>query len=161
MLERYDKTVHHNLLPMELYSCWPVRVLVLSCPNAYNGHISIRTRPWSNGRRWLALKNHTFELYRNSYFLLSVITHNSINASLINYLGHFFLHMYQQEDDDTSPIDLKKYLGDLEMPFKETVLRQECLFSLLSLIKSRTFRLEFTCLSCCHVFSFYHLIFLF
>lgn len=34
-----------------------------------------------------------------------------------------FLHMCQQEEDDASPIDLEKYLRDIEMPFKKTVTR--------------------------------------
>lgn len=31
--------------------------------------------------------------------------------------------MCQQEEDDASPIDLEKYLRDIEMPFKKTVTR--------------------------------------
>ena len=51
-------TVHHSLLRMGLHSRRPFSVPMLTPVN--NGHVSIRTGPRRNGRRWLGLMNHVF-----------------------------------------------------------------------------------------------------
>ncbi|MCI4390756.1 hypothetical protein PGIGA_G00126380 [Pangasianodon gigas] len=48
---------------MGLRSHRPVRVPMLTsvhCKGVYNGHVSRRTRPWSDGRRWPGLINYIF-----------------------------------------------------------------------------------------------------
>ncbi|KAI5620325.1 phosphatidylinositol 4-phosphate 3-kinase C2 domain-containing subunit alpha isoform X2, partial [Silurus asotus] len=44
---------------------------------------------------------------------LQLLTHSTMKRDLA-----------RTKDDDTSPIDLEKYLGDIEMPFKKTVTRE-------------------------------------
>ncbi len=55
-----EYTVHHSLLCMGLHSCRPVRVPMLTPLHLRKHHVSIRTGPWSNGRRWPGLMNHVF-----------------------------------------------------------------------------------------------------
>ena len=58
-----EYTVHHSLLRMGLHSRRPVRVPMLipfTAESTINGHVSIRTGPWSNGRRWPGLRNLVF-----------------------------------------------------------------------------------------------------
>ncbi len=62
--ELSEYTVHHSLLRMGLHSCRQVRVPMLTpvhLPKALRvGHVSIRTGPRSNRRRWPGLMNHVF-----------------------------------------------------------------------------------------------------
>ncbi|XP_060733673.1 phosphatidylinositol 4-phosphate 3-kinase C2 domain-containing subunit alpha isoform X1 [Tachysurus vachellii] len=45
---------------------------------------------------------------------LQLLTHSTMKRDLAR----------TQEDDDSSPIDLEKYLGDIEMPFKKMITRE-------------------------------------
>ncbi|KAK3557806.1 hypothetical protein QTP86_002693 [Hemibagrus guttatus] len=54
-----ENTVHRSLLCMGLDSRRPVRVPMLT-ESGNNGHMIIRTGPWSNGRRWPGLMNQVF-----------------------------------------------------------------------------------------------------
>ncbi len=52
-----EYTVHCSLMCMGLNSqCWPLS----TAESGNSGHMSIRTGPQSNGRRWPGLMNHVF-----------------------------------------------------------------------------------------------------
>jgi len=51
-----EYTVHHSLMHMGLHSRWPLS----TTESSNSGHMSIRTGPQSNGRRWPGLMNHVF-----------------------------------------------------------------------------------------------------
>lgn len=59
-----EYTERHSLLQMGLRSCRAGRVPILTpaetVKSTNNGHVSIRTGPWSKGRRWSRLMNQCF-----------------------------------------------------------------------------------------------------
>lgn len=60
----WEYTVHHSSVHMELHSCRPVGLTPpFRCQKYNNGHMSIRIRSQSNGRRRHEFMNHIFYLH--------------------------------------------------------------------------------------------------